>query len=203
MSWFEDLPEVLTRSDFASMLGREPRSIERMAARGLVAEPAYRNRGKCVWEEEAALGWFRTLHEHAVIVPATELAVQELATHHAYVCPLSSNHVGLARPRMLVMYRPGGQGLVFNVDAVETVNQQIDGTRGPTAETRKIMRDEEPLDAWQRPWTVFYLSEAGTIGEIAPSVQQGRYLRLGDVLEALITNHLSVPTLDEAFPTRK
>lgn len=200
---FEELPEILTRSDFASMAGREPRSIELMASRGLVADPTHRNRGKCVWEEETAVGWFRSLHEHAVVVPANDQALEELARYGAYLCPLSSSHVGLARPQLLVMYRRGGQGLVFTVDAVETVHQQIPGTRGTTAETRKIVRDGEVLDASWKPWTVFYLSESGTIDKIAPVIQQGRYLRVDDVREALTTGHLAVPTLDEAFPARK
>ncbi|MGW3658933.1 hypothetical protein ACWD6R_26095 [Streptomyces sp. NPDC005151] len=203
MSWVQELPEVLTRSDFASIVGREPRSIELMASRGLVADPTHRNRGKCVWKEEVALDWFRALHEHAVVVPANCLAVAELAMYNAYLCPLSSSHVGLARPRLFVMYRPGGQGLVFNVNAVETVNQQVPGTRSTTARTRKIVRDGETLDTSQKPWTVFYLSEAGTIDKIAPVIQQGRYLRVDDVQQALTTGHLTVPSLDEAFPARK
>lgn len=203
MSWFDELPEVITRADFGALVARPPRNIELMASRGLAADPAYRNRNKFVWEEAAALGWFRSLQEHAVIVPANAQVLADLAAHGAYVCPLDSKHVSLARPKMLVMYRPGGQGRVFGVDAVETVNQQIDGTREATARTRQIVRDGEPLDAWQRPWTVFHLREAGAIGKITPGIQQGRYLRLDDVLDALTTDHLAVPTLDEAFPARK
>lgn len=203
MTWFEDLPEVITRSDFGALVGRPPRGIELLAARGLAADPAYRNRGRFVWEEEAATGWFRSLHEHAVIVPTNQQTMNDLATHRAYVCPDTSKHMGLARPRLLVMHRRGGQGLVFNVQAVETVNQQIDGTRSTAAQTRLIVRDGQTLEESLRPWTVFYLSEAGTIDHVAALTQQGRYLRLGDVLEALITNHLAVPLLDEAFPTRK
>ncbi|MFF1921293.1 hypothetical protein ACFVW8_12055 [Streptomyces sp. NPDC058221] len=203
-SWFEDLPEVITRADFGALVGRPPRSIELMASRGLAADPVARNRNKFIWEEEAALGWFRSLQEHAVIVPASKQAMDDLAEHNAYVCPLDSKHVGLARPKMLVMYRPGGTGLVFGVDAVETVNQEIDGTRAASAQTRQIKRKGEPLDtAYPRPWTVFRLREAGKIGKVTPAVQQGRYLRLDDVLDALTTDHLSVPTLDEAFPARK
>ncbi|MFH9397567.1 hypothetical protein [Streptomyces sp. NPDC017413] len=202
MSWSESLPEVLTRSDFASMVGREPRSIELMASRGLVADPTHRNRGKYVWEEETAVGWFRTLHEHAVVVPANDLAVKELARYNAYLCPLSSSHVGLARPRLLVMYRPGGQGQVFHVNAVETVHQQVPGTRGTTSTTRSIPRDGETLDASRKPWTVFYLSEAGAIDKITPAIQQGRYLPVDRVRNALTSGHLVVPTLDEAFPAR-
>ncbi|MFG2408268.1 hypothetical protein ACGFR8_28785 [Streptomyces brevispora] len=203
MSWFDELPEVLTRADFGALVARPPRNIELMASRGLAADPAYRNRNKFVWEEEAALGWFRSLQEHAVIVPANTQAMTDLAAHGAYVCPHDSKHVGLARPKMLVMYRPGGKGLVFGVDAVETINQNIDGTRGTTAQTRQITRDGEALDFWKRPWTVFHLREAGTIGKVSPGIQQGRYLRLDDVLDALTTDHLVVPTLDEAFPARK
>lgn len=204
MTWFEELPEVITRADFGSLVQRPPRNIELMASRGLAADPAYRNRNKFVWEEAAALGWFRSLQEHAVIVPASVQAMADLAAHSAYVCPLDSKHVGLARPKMLVMYRPGGKGLVFGVDAVETVNQEIDGTRDATAQTRQITRDGEPLDtAFPRPWTIFRLREAGTIGKITPAIHQGRYLRLDDVLDAMTTDHLAVPTLDEAFPARK
>lgn len=204
MAWFDELPEVITRADFGNLVSRPPRNIELMSSRGLAADPAYRNRNKFVWHEAAALGWFRSLQEHAVVVPANALAMSELAAHSAYVCPLDSKHVGLARPKMLVMYRPGGEGLVFGVDAVETVNQQIDGTRETSPRTRQIVRDGEPLDsAWQRQWTVFHLRAAGTIGKITPAIQQGRYLRLDDVLDALTSGHLAVPTLDEAFPARK
>ncbi|MGH3325060.1 MAG: hypothetical protein ACRDOV_11660 [Streptomyces sp.] len=185
------------------MTRRQPRSMELMAARGLVADPAHRNRGRLVWEEDAAVDWFRTLHDHAVIVPANALALEELGTYGVYMCPLSSSHVGLARPRSLVMYQPGGRGLVFDVVAVETLHQAIPGTRGTTAKTRGIMRDGETLDASRRPWTVFHLSEAGSIEKVVPVVQQGRYLRVDDVQEALATSSLTVPTLDEAFPDRK
>ncbi|WP_274563334.1 MauE/DoxX family redox-associated membrane protein [Streptomyces spiramyceticus] len=126
------------------LAGREAHSVELMAARGLLADPTHRNREKCVWEEEAALGWFRSLHEHAVIVPANDLVLGELAAYGAYLCPLSSSHVGLARPRLLVMYRPGGQGLVFDVTAVEVVHQQAPGTRRTNAvdsEDRARRRD--------------------------------------------------------------
>ncbi|HEY9328832.1 MAG TPA: hypothetical protein VIS09_11435 [Streptomyces sp.] len=204
-SWFDELPEVITRADFGALVGRPPRSIELMGYRGLVADPAYRNRNKLVWNEEAALGWFRSLHNHAVIVPANEQAVQDLAAHNAYICPLDSKHVALARPRILVMYQRGGTGTVFGVDAVETLNQEIDGTRSPSPRTRQILRDGEPLDRepFPRRWTVFHLREAGTIGRITPAIQQGRYLRVDDVLDAMTSDHLSVPTLDEAFPSRK
>ncbi|MEV1084026.1 hypothetical protein AB0I98_38420 [Streptomyces sp. NPDC050211] len=203
MTWSESLPEVLTRSDFASMVAREPRSIELMASRGLIADPTHRNRGKFVWEEESAVGWFHTLHEHAVVVPANDLAEEELARYGAYLCPLSSSHVGLARPRLLVMYRPGGQGQVFDVTAVETIHQQVPGTRDTTPATGSIVRNGATLDASRKPWTVFYLSEIGTIERITPVIQQGRYLPVDDARNALTSGHLVVPTLDEAFPARK
>ncbi|MER7728068.1 hypothetical protein [Streptomyces sp. NPDC096323] len=204
-TWFDDMPEVITRADFAALTGRPPRSIELLAYRGLVADPAFRNRNKAVWNEEAALGWFRSLHDHAVIVPATEQAKLDLAAHRAYICPLDSKYVALARPRMLVMYQRGGSGTVFGVEAVETLNQEIDGTRSPSPQTRQILRDGKPLDGDPFPgrWTVFHLKEAGTIGRITPAIQQGRYLRVDDVLDAMTSDHLSVPTLDEAFPSRK
>ncbi|WP_406453262.1 hypothetical protein OG782_21220 [Streptomyces sp. NBC_00876] len=202
-TWFDELPEVLTRADFGALVGRPPRSIELMGYRGLVADPAYRNRNKLVWDEETAIGWFRSLHNHAVIVPANEQAMLDLAAHRAYICPLDSKHVALARPRILVMYQRGGAGTVFGVDAVETINQEIDGTRSASPQTRQILRDGEPLDRYAHRWTVFHLSEAGAIGTITPAIQQGRYLRVDDVLDALTSGHLSVPTLDEAFPSRK
>ncbi|WP_393059712.1 hypothetical protein [Streptomyces sp. LN549] len=204
-TWFDELPEVLTRADFGALVGRPPRSIELMAYRGLVADPAFRNRNKLVWNEEAAIGWFRSLHNHAVIVPANEQAMLDLSTHRAYICPLDSKHVALARPRMLVMYQRGGGGTVFGVDAVETINQEIEGTRNASKQTRQILRDGKPLDTDTFPgrWTVFHLREAGTIGRITPAIQQGRYLRVDDVLDAMTSDHLAVPTLDEAFPSRK
>lgn len=203
MSWSESLPEVLTRSDFASMVGREARSIELMASRGLIADPTHRNRGKFVWEEEPAMGWFRTLHEHAVVVPANDLAEEELAEYGAYLCPLSSSHVGLARPQVLAMYRPGGQGQVFDVTAVETIHQQVPGTRDTSAVTESIVRDGETLNDSEKPWTVFYLTEIGPIEKITPVIQQGRYMPVDLARKALTSGHLVVPTLDEAFPARK
>lgn len=202
-AWFEGLPEVITRADFGSLVGRPPRGAERMAARGLLAAPAYRNRGKLVWHEAPALAWFRSLQEHAVIVPANARTTADLKEHGAYVCRLGSGaHVGLARPKMLVMYQRGGAGLVFGVDAVETVNQQIDGTRPASARTRAIVRDGERQDTFGTRWTIFHIREAGTIANITPSIKQGRYLRLDDVLDALTTGQLTVPTQDEAFPSR-
>ncbi|WP_406343264.1 hypothetical protein [Streptomyces sp. NBC_01578] len=101
------------------------------------------------------------------------------------------------------MYRPGGQGLVFDVTAVEVVHQQAPGTRRTNAVTRKIVRDGETLDASQAPWTVFYLNEVGLIDKVSPVIQQGRYLRVDDIRQALSSGYLAVPTLDEAFPARK
>jgi hypothetical protein len=123
--------------------------------------------------EEAASGWFRALHEHAVVVPANDLALDELTTYNAYLCPLSSSHVGLARPRLLVMYRPGGQGLVFSVDAGGDRPPAGPGTRMYDREDPEGVRDGETLDTSQRPWTVFYLSEAGPIDKIAPGDPAG------------------------------
>jgi hypothetical protein len=77
VSALADLPEILTRSDLAALVGREPRSIEQMAARGLAAASTHRHRGKPAWEEQVAMGWFRTLHEHAVIVPGGEPTLDE------------------------------------------------------------------------------------------------------------------------------
>ncbi|MFF3212943.1 hypothetical protein ACFYYB_20015 [Streptomyces sp. NPDC002886] len=146
------------------------------------------------------MDWFRSLHEHAVIVPASDRAEKELAAHQAYLCPLSSNHVGLARPRLLVMYRPGGRGPVFEVEAVETAHQRVPGTRETTPATLGIIREGVTLDASRSPWTVFHLVGVGTIDTIAPAIQQGRYLPVEHVRKALESGDLAVPTLDQAFP---
>ncbi|MFB7209943.1 hypothetical protein [Streptomyces sp. NPDC056255] len=65
------------------------------------------------------------------------------------------------------------------------------------------MRDGETLDASRMPWTVFYLNEVGLIDKVSPLIQQGRYLRVEDIRQALSSSSLAVPTLDVAFPARK
>ncbi|MFC4030271.1 hypothetical protein ACFO3J_02165 [Streptomyces polygonati] len=203
MPEFADLPEILLRSDLASLVGRDPRGVELMAARGLAAAPTHRHQGRAVWQEPAATDWFRSLHEHAVIVSAGALALSEIKAYGVYLCPLTSGHVGLARPETLVTYEKGGSGQVFEVTAVETVNQAVPGTRDTALRTWNIVRDDAPLGTSGQPWTVFHLTRIGGIGTITPSIQQGRYLRLEDVQEALTTDRLTVRTLDEAFPARK
>lgn len=60
----------------------------------------------------------------------------------------------------------------MEVDAVETVNQQNEGTRAA------IVCDGEPLDSRGTLWTVSHLREADTIARITPAIQQGRCLRV-------------------------
>ncbi|MFI1884926.1 hypothetical protein [Streptomyces jumonjinensis] len=174
-----------------------------MADRGLVAEPTHQHQGRPIWEKSVAVGWFRTLHEHAVVVPANELALSELRDHSVYMCPATSNHLSLARPQLLVMYTPGGGGHVFDVTAVETVKQDVPGTRNTSPETIQITRAREAAEQAEYPWTVFHLSEAGTIDTITPVIQQGRYVTIDDVRRAMASGKLLVPPLDKAFPQRK
>ncbi|MGW2081960.1 hypothetical protein ACWCOW_34445 [Streptomyces sp. NPDC001939] len=197
-----ELPEILNRADFGGLIGREPKSVAKMADRGLVAEPTHQHQGKPIWEKSVAMGWFRTLHEHAVVVPANELALSELRDHGIYLCPATSNHLSLARPELLVMYTPGGGGRVFEVTAVETVEQEVPGTRSTSPETVQITRARETAEQAHYPWTVFFLRGVGTVEMITPVIQQGRYVSTSDVRQAMEWGRLLVPPLDKAFPLR-
>ncbi|MEV4430082.1 hypothetical protein ACIGN6_10420 [Streptomyces sp. NPDC053792] len=198
-----ELPEILNRADFGSLVRREPKSVAKMADRGLVADPTHQHQGKPIWEKSVAMDWFRALQDHAVVVPGNELAFSELRDHGIYMCPATSNHLSLARPRLLVMYTPGGGGRVFEVTAVETVKQEIPGTRVTAPETVEITRTRETEDRATYPWTVFFLSEVGAIETITPVIQQGRYLTIDDVQQAMASGKLLVPPLDKAFPIRQ
>ncbi|ARF73986.1 hypothetical protein B7C62_18285 [Kitasatospora albolonga] len=199
-----ELPEILNRADFGGLAGREPKSVAKMADRGLLAEPTHQHQGKPIWERSAALDWFRSLHDHAVVVPGNEPAFAELREHGIYMCPATSNHLSLARPRLLVMYTPGGGGRVFEVTEVETVGQGLPGTRATTPGTVEITRTRESEDRRTYPsWTVFFLSEAGAIEVITPVIQQGRYVTTGDVQQAMVSGKLLVQPLDKAFPVRQ
>lgn len=201
MSSLSALPTILTSSDLAVVIGRSSRNVDSMAARGLLATPTHQHRGKPAWEAAAAMDWFRALHDHAVVVPANDLAQSELHAHGIYMCPMSSDHIGLARPDLLVMYEPGGSGLVFNVTDVEAVNQGVPGTRPPTQQTLSIRRDGVPIGTpGGGGWTVFYLNKVGAITTIAPVIQQGRYLPTQHVRTAILGGSLSVPKLVDAFP---
>ncbi|MFE4250684.1 hypothetical protein ACFRU3_14490 [Streptomyces sp. NPDC056910] len=202
MSVRPELPEILNRADFGGLVGREPKSVAKMADRGLMAEPTHQHQGKPIWEKSVALEWFRTLHEHAVVVPANELALSELRDHSIYMCPATSNHLSLARPKLLVMYTPGGGGRAFEVTAVETVKQDIPGTRATSPDTVQITRVRETAEQAEYPWTVFFLAEAGTVETITPVIQQGRYVTTSDVRQAIDSGKLLVPPLDKAFPQR-
>ncbi|QNS06008.1 hypothetical protein [Streptomyces xanthii] len=136
-------------------------------------------------------------------MPTNDLAREELAEHGVHLCPLDSKHVALARPRLLVMYRRGCPSVVFDVDAVDTIHQEVPGTRDTPPSTLEIIRDGSTLEETRRPWTVFRLSEIGTIDTITPTIQQGRYLPVDHVYKALESGHLAVPTIDEALPLRK
>ncbi|MFI7006867.1 hypothetical protein [Streptomyces sp. NPDC050145] len=129
-------------------------------------------------------------------MPTIDLPREGLAAHGVYLCPRDSKHVGLARPRLLVMYRRGRPGLVFDVDAVDTIHQKVPGTRDTPAAILGIIRDGSTLEETRRPWTVFHLSEIGTIGSVALTIQQGRYLPVDHAYKALESGHLTVPTLD-------
>ncbi|WP_455354496.1 hypothetical protein [Streptomyces sp. SYSU K217416] len=198
-----ELPEILNRADFGGLARREPKSVAKMADRGLLAEPTHQHQGKPIWEKSVAMDWFRALHDHSVVVPGNELAFSELRDHGTYMCPATSSHLSLARPRLLVMYTPGGGGRVFEVTAVETVKQELPGTRAPTPETVEITRTRETEDRATYPWTVFFLSEVGAIEMITPVIQQGRYVTIGDVQQAMVSGKLLVPPLDKAFPLRQ
>lgn len=199
------LPEIYTSPELGEAVGRSPRNVADMSSRGILPDPGYSYRGKPAWVKTAALAWFTTLHDHSVIVPANDLAFAELRSYGIYMCPMSSDHVGLARPEMLVMYESGGSGSgrAFTVTAVETVNQQlVNGTRPTSPQTNQIVRDGTAIGTSGEMWTVFFLSEAGTIANIKPVIQQGRYVPTADVRQAMTSHMLSVPTLDTAFPKR-
>ncbi|MGW4159119.1 hypothetical protein [Streptomyces sp. NPDC004788] len=198
-----ELPEILNRADFGGLARREPKSVAKMADRGLLAEPTHRHQGRPIWEKSVALDWFRALHDHAVVVPGNEPAYAELRDHGVYMCPVTSNHLSLARPRLLIMYTPGGGGRVFEVTAVETVGQELPGSRATTPDTVRITRTREAEGRRSYSWTVFFLSEVGTVEMISPVIQQGRYVTIDDVRRAMESGKLLVPPLDQAFPVRR
>lgn len=200
MASLSDLPEILTRVDFAALAGRDGRSIELMAARGLVAAPTHRHQGHAAWEASAVTGWFRKLQAHAVIVPAHKAELADLRDHGVYMCPLDGRHVGLARPKLLITYEPGGHGRVFDVTAVETVNQPLPGTRPAVADTLDLVAARHAPGQPPSPWTVFHLTPAGTVHSITPLVRQARYLPLPTARRATRSPTLTLPTLDAAFP---
>jgi hypothetical protein len=199
----KSLPEIWTSPDLAKATGRSPRNITEMSSRSLLAAPTHSYRGKPAWVKSSALDWFKVLHDHAVIVPANDLARSELRTYGIYMCPMSSDHVGLARPRSLIMYESGGSGRVFDVAAVETVKQSAPGTRQTSPQTQQIIRDGTAIGAsGTSAWTVFYLKETGAIATITPVIQQGRYISTADVQHAMTSQTLGVPRLDTAFPAQ-
>jgi hypothetical protein len=73
-----------------------------------------------------------------------------------------------------MMYMPGGTGLVFDVTAVETVKQDVQGTRATSPETERITRSREDAGQRQSPWTVFHLRAAGAIETMTPAIHRGR-----------------------------
>jgi len=198
----QSLPEIWTSPDLAKITGRSARNVSEMSSRGLLAAPTHHHRGKPAWLSASAMAWFTVLHDHAVVVPANDLALSELRSYGIYMCPMSSDHVGLARPKRLVMYEPGGSGRVFDVTAVEAVHQKvIPGTRQVGPQTLQIIRDGAAIGtSGTTAWTVFYLEEAGAIASITPVIQQGRYVTTADVRHALASHALVVPKLDMAFP---
>lgn len=191
--------KIITAADFGALVDRTARNMSDLARHGLAAPPLFEIQGRDAWEQTRAVDWFANLHDHAVIVPGNELAAEELARHGVYMCPLTSNHVGLARPRKVLIYRSGIAD-VFNVDAVEAVNQNVPGTQPTSANTLRIARDGVAIGTAAAPYTVFHLSPAGSIGTVTPVVQQGRYVSLADVEAALKSGKLTLTKLAEAFP---
>lgn len=196
--------KIITSAEFGALVDRTARNMSDLAKHGLVASPEFEIQGRDAWESTKAIAWFASLHDHAVIVPGNDLAAEELANHGVYICPLTSNHVGLARPRRLLIYRSGSAD-VFDVEAIETVNQkkagkEIPGTRTTSQKTEQIVRDGAAIADAPVPYTVFYLRPAGSIGSVAPVVQQGRYVPLSDIDSALESGELFLTKLDVAFP---
>ena len=203
MTVLQPLPEIWTSPDLAEVAGRSPRNVSEMSARGLLPAPTHTYRGKPAWLKTVALDWFTVLHDHAVIVPANDLALSELQAYGIYLCPVSSDHVGLARPELLVMYEPGASGRVFRVTAVETVPPDVPGTRATSPRTKQIQRDGVAIGAsGPTGWAVFYLDPEteGDIDSITPVIQQGRYVPVADVRHAMASRTLVVPKLNVAFP---
>lgn len=197
------LPHVLTSADVMAHLRRNRKGVRDLAARGLLPEPTHRYRHtEPAWEEGAFMDWFRSLHDHAVVVPGHEVADANYEELGVYVCPQTVRHVGLARPRMLVMYqqRGRGSGRVFEVDDVETVNQEMPGTVETQEETERIA--EIARSAPYGEWTVFHLTEVGRIRSLTPRVTLSRYARVSDVRSGLAEERLALPKLDVAFPLR-
>lgn len=194
-----ELPEILTRVDLGNLTGRNGRVFAQLAARGLAAAPTHRHEGRPIWLAEGAIDWFRNLHNHAVVVPMGTRELSELQEHSVYLCPMTSRHVTAARPRMLVAYVKGG-GRVFDVEAVETVHQELPGTRdaGELAWRLTEARDDGRFSP--AAWTVFHLAEVGTVENVTPAVHTGRYARLADVQRSLETGTLALTPLDTAFP---
>lgn len=191
---------IITAADFGALVDRTARNITDLATYGLLAPPTHNYRNGFAWEYPQAIGWFASLHDHAVIVPGSDLAAQELAHHGVYMCPLTSNHVGLARPRQVLVYR-SGTAEVFDVTVVETVNQNTPGTQPTSPNTLQIMRDGVAIGSAKAavPYTVFHLKSAGSIGTVTPVVQQGRYVPLTGVENALKSGRLTLTKLSEAF----
>jgi hypothetical protein len=199
----QSLPQIWTGRDLAQATGRSPLNVTEMSSRGLLAAPTHSYRGKPAWLRTSALNWFTMLHDHAVVVPANDLAFSELQTYGIYMCPMSKDHVTLARPELLVMYEPGGSGRVFRVTEVETVHQILQGTRPTSPSTSQIVRDGTAIGTPSSGgWTVFYLDPeaAGDIDSITPVVQQGRYVPITDVRNAMSSRTLVAHKLDVAFP---
>lgn len=197
-----ELPEILTRTNLGHLTGRNGRGFAQLAARGLAAAPALRHEGRPIWLADQAMTWFRNLHNHAVIVPAGKPELSDLQEHGVYVCPVTSRHISPARPRMLVAY-VRGHGRVFDVEAVETVNQDVPGTR-PAGELTRWLTQTRDADRYHpSPWTVFHLAEVGTVETVTPAVSSGRYVPLGDVQRSLETGTLVLTPLDTAFPAQQ
>ena len=193
--------KIITAADFGALIDRTARNITDLATYGLLAPPTHDYRNGFAWELPKASSWFATLHDHAVVVPGSDLAARELANHSVYMCPLTSNHVGLARPRRVLIYS-SGIAEVFDVEAVETVNQNVNvpGTRPTSTSTRQIVRDGCAIGTASIPYTVFFLKSVGSIGSVTPVVQQGRYVPLADVDRALESGTLTLMKLSDAFP---
>jgi hypothetical protein len=178
---------IATSAEFGQLLHRGPNNFCDRAARNVFPLPTHLTiRGDEVWIVDAALASHARLYtDVAAIVPATDLADEELATFSVYACPTDTgDHIGFERPVVIGLYR-GGRVTWYQVVAVETVGligshriviPSVNGTATTATTASCVGQQRRNAGHNHEALAVFFLDRELGSHPVTPAVRKGRLL---------------------------
>lgn len=201
----------LDLSGLAAYIGRSARTTERLVREVVVPPPEgslvgvdrsgiRSGAGRDLWSFDAVFDHFARLHPYqAVLAPAAELAVDELAQHGVYVCPAREpGYVGLARPVLLGLKRDG----IVTVYTVTDVLAEgpVPGTRLAFPEIPLVAAVKRGRPAGHGPLAIFALGEQVGSFTYKPALRQGRIIHTATMQTALRAKTVTIELTSSTDP---